>query len=57
MAGYDPREAVPFWQRMAQAGGQKPPEFLATHPSDERRIQQLEHYMDEAIRYYNASLH
>jgi predicted Zn-dependent protease len=57
MAGYDPREAVPFWQRMSQAGGQKPPEFLATHPSDERRIQQLQHHMDEALRYYNASIH
>lgn len=52
MAGYNPREAIPFWQRMSQAGGQKPPEFLATHPADERRIAQLEGYMDEALKYY-----
>jgi predicted Zn-dependent protease len=53
MAGYNPREAVPFWQRMsAAAGSNKPPEFLATHPSDENRIQQLESYMDEALSYY-----
>jgi predicted Zn-dependent protease len=52
MAGYNPREAIPFWQRMAQAGGQKPPEFLATHPSDENRIVKLESYMNEALKYY-----
>lgn len=53
MAGYNPKEAIPFWQRMAQAGnGQKQPEFLATHPSDENRISKLESYMDEALTYY-----
>lgn len=53
MAGYNPREAVPFWQRMSQAGGQKQPEFLATHPSDENRIAKIQSYMDEALKYYN----
>jgi predicted Zn-dependent protease len=53
MAGYDPRESVEFWKRMANKGGQKPPEFLATHPSDENRIKQLQKYMDEALKYYN----
>lgn len=53
MAGYNPREAVPFWERMAQAGGnQKPPEFLATHPADEKRIARLQSYMTEALTYY-----
>lgn len=52
MAGYNPREAVAFWKRMSQAGGQKPPEFLATHPSDENRITKLEKYMDEALAVY-----
>lgn len=53
MAGYNPREAIPFWQRMSLAGGnQKPPEFLATHPSDENRIAKLQGYMDEALRLY-----
>ena len=53
MAGYDPRKAPQFWQRMAeQGGGQKPPEILSTHPSDERRIADLEAYMPEAMKYY-----
>lgn len=53
MAGYNPREAIPFWQRMnAAAGSSKPPEFLSTHPSDENRIAKLQSYMDEALTYY-----
>lgn len=54
MAGYDPREAVNFWTRMSQlSGGQKPPELLSTHPSDERRIRDIEAFMPEALKYYN----
>jgi predicted Zn-dependent protease len=52
MGGYDPRVAPAFWQRMAAQGGQKPPELLSTHPSDERRIADLEAYMPEALKYY-----
>lgn len=52
IAGYNPREAVGFWQRMAAAGGNKPPEFLATHPSDENRIKKIEGHMEEALKYY-----
>jgi predicted Zn-dependent protease len=53
MAGYNPREAISFWQRMDVAGGSnKPPEFLATHPSDENRIAKLQGYMPEALSYY-----
>ena len=53
MAGYNPKEAIPFWQRMSAAGGSsKPPEFLATHPSDANRIDRLEGYMDEALSVY-----
>jgi Zn-dependent protease with chaperone function len=53
MAGYNPREAVAFWQRMSNAGGKKPPEFLATHPSDEKRISNIQKHMDEALSYYH----
>jgi predicted Zn-dependent protease len=54
MAGYDPREAIPFWQRMSAAGGGSPPEFLSTHPSDETRIRKLKQFMPEALKYYTA---
>ena len=52
MAGYDPNGAVPFWERMAQQGGQKPPEFLSTHPSDQTRIQKIKSELPEALEYY-----
>ncbi len=52
LANYDPREAVPFWQRMSQQGGSKPPEFLSTHPSDERRIADLQAIMPEVLQNY-----
>lgn len=50
-ACFDPKEAPVFWQRMAQAShGQKPPEFMSTHPSDERRVVDLGNWMEEAQR-------
>lgn len=53
LAGYDPREAINFWTRMSQVGGgQKPPEFLSTHPSDERRIADLQAIMPEVLQKY-----
>ena len=55
MAGYNPQEAIAFWQRMASAGGAKPPEFLSTHPSDESRMRKLKQFMPEAMKYYKAS--
>jgi predicted Zn-dependent protease len=53
MAGYNPQEAIPFWQRMANAsGGNKPPELVSTHPSDARRVSELQKLMPEAMKYY-----
>ena len=52
-AGYDPRQAVPFWQRMSSGqGGRGTPEFLSTHPSGETRIRQLQQWMPEALSHY-----
>jgi predicted Zn-dependent protease len=52
IAGYDPRSAIDFWTRMNQAYANKTPEFLATHPSNEKRIKKLNEGMDEALIYY-----
>ncbi len=53
MAGYNPQEAIALWDRMEKAGGgQKPPEFLSTHPSEGRRKEQLEKFMPEALKVY-----
>lgn len=53
MAGYNPEEAIALWERMERAAqGQKPPEFLSTHPSEGTRIDELRRYMPEALKYY-----
>lgn len=53
MAGYDPQQAIPLWERMAAAGnGQKPPEILSTHPAEATRIDKLRELMPEALKYY-----
>jgi len=53
IAGYDPQEAVAFWERMAAAtGGNKPPELLSTHPSDDTRIKDIKAFLPEAMKYY-----
>jgi len=65
-AGYDPREAVPFWERMSGCPRQmidkvcfrsqhNIPEFLSTHPSDLARINQIEGWLPEALKYYHAA--
>ncbi len=55
MAGYDPERALSFWQEMSKLGGNKPPEFLSTHPSDEHRIAQIQAFMPEAKKYFIAN--
>ena len=53
MAGYDPHEAINFWQRMEQASkGSQAPQFLSTHPSHETRIEDLKEFMPKAMKYY-----
>jgi metalloendopeptidase OMA1, mitochondrial len=65
-AGYDPREAVPFWERMSGCprqmigklcfrSQQAIPEFLSTHPSDLTRINQIEAWLPEALQHYQRS--
>ena len=57
-AGYDPREAIVFWQRFAAYNGGKgggTPEFLSTHPMDQNRIAQLQKFMPQAVAEYQRS--
>ncbi len=62
-AGYDPQEAVLFWERMSGCprkligklcfrSGAAIPEFLSTHPSDVTRINQIEAWVPDAMRFY-----
>lgn len=55
-AGYDPAEAPQFWMRFAaMTAGTKPPEFLSTHPSDERRASDLRALLPEAGQLYQQA--
>jgi predicted Zn-dependent protease len=53
-AGYDPANAISFWQRMGKIAGDKPPQFLSTHPSDETRISQIRDWLPEARAFYRS---
>lgn len=52
MAGYDPQVAIPFWQRMAASSTNTTSEIFSDHPSDEKRIAELQKRMPEALKYY-----
>jgi len=54
-AGYDPREAIAVWERMAAAQEERPPEFLSTHPAPENRIDEFRELMPEAMELYEHS--
>ncbi|MBI1353129.1 MAG: M48 family metalloprotease [Acidobacteria bacterium] len=48
-ACFDPTEAPALWQRMGEASGGQPAEFLSTHPSHETRVRQFDEWMPEAL--------
>lgn len=53
MAGYDPAHTITFWERMlAYSGGAQVPEFLSTHPTNQRRINAARNFLPEAMKYY-----
>lgn len=55
-AGYDPHAALTLWQRMAElAKGQRPAEWLSTHPSEATRVQQIQGWLPEALQYYHPA--
>ena len=53
LAGYDPRGAVTFWERMMSSKqGSAPPELLSSHPADRHRIENIQKLLPEAMAYY-----
>jgi predicted Zn-dependent protease len=54
-AGYDPRASVPFWQRMESGGGERPPEWLSTHPDPTNRVERLKTLIPKALPAYERA--
>jgi metalloendopeptidase OMA1, mitochondrial len=55
-AGYNPRQALAFWKRMARASkGKEPPEFASDHPSDQHRIERVQGWLPEAEQEYKPA--
>ncbi|MFP4472377.1 MAG: M48 family metallopeptidase [Candidatus Omnitrophota bacterium] len=54
-AGYDPRAAVDFWQRMTEQAKNRMPEFLSTHPAPESRIEDIRARIPEALEHYDEA--
>jgi predicted Zn-dependent protease len=54
IAGYDPKEAIGFWERMAANSGGKQPEFLSTHPLEQNRIEAIKQFLPDAMKYYRG---
>ena len=56
LAGYDPRLAIPFWQRMAASSGNaNKSDLFSDHPSDAKRIATLQQIMPEALKFYTPA--
>lgn len=55
MAGFDPRTAPAFWDRMVAQGGSRPPEFISTHPDPANRIKAMNRKMSKAMQYYQGN--
>ena len=54
-AGYDPKEALSFWERMQALETGAPPEFLSTHPLSSERIKEIKAEIPEAMKYYKPA--
>jgi predicted Zn-dependent protease len=54
-SGFDPRAAVSLWQKMGKLGGDKPPEWLSTHPSDQTRTRDVQGYAERVMPLYEAA--
>jgi predicted Zn-dependent protease len=56
-SGFDPRAAVTLWKKMGKLGGDKPPEWLSTHPSDQSRVRDLQVYSERVLPLYEETQH
>ena len=54
-ACFDPREAPELWERMGSIGGQRPPEWMSTHPASETRAQNFRDWMSAYVEKYEAN--
>jgi len=54
-AGYDPREAIALWENFESFGGERPPEFMSTHPAPGSRIENLRSLLPEVMPIYEAN--
>lgn len=55
-AGFDPDAAIGVWERMAALSGERPPEFLSTHPDPRRRIEDMRRWLPRAREIYAQSV-
>ena len=53
MAGYNPQVAIDFWKRMAASNNSSTPAFLSSHPSDAKRIADIQKLLPSVMKYYN----
>lgn len=56
VAGYNPGDAVAFWERMTADKSESSSDFMSTHPSDDKRIAQLKVVVPEAMKFYKTGL-
>lgn len=56
MAGYNPNEAITFWERMTADKAKGVSDFMSTHPSDEKRIARLKEIAPKAMQYYKTGV-
>jgi predicted Zn-dependent protease len=54
-AGFNPEEAIAFWERMSEAESAQPPEFASTHPSHGTRIANLRRLLPRAQEAYDKA--
>ncbi len=54
-AGFDPQASITLWQNMSKLGGQKPPQIMSTHPSNETRIHDLTKRLPQDLPVYQQA--